>query len=190
MEFEFRISKDARLWAHISQRSNLKYVKTVMDHFDEQQREDFCNSSLGYLAKVPDIQFSANSSSSYCSEPSTLKRSTSFGLVLIVEGVVNAPNNNVSIHLPTLSIVDDPDLFFACPWGRVGYRHLLHEFRARKQPQHRTYDVFFKNVKLHMYTTLRPIDAEAQQPYFSTLVPYDDPSVSVLDDIARIVVPS
>ncbi|CAA3031462.1 Hypothetical predicted protein [Olea europaea subsp. europaea] len=58
MEFKFRISKDARLWVHISQRSNLKYVKTVMDHFDERQWEDFHNSSLGYLAKVSDIQFS------------------------------------------------------------------------------------------------------------------------------------
>ncbi|CAA3026980.1 Hypothetical predicted protein [Olea europaea subsp. europaea] len=30
-----------------------------MDHFDERQREDFCNSSLGYLAEVPNIQFSS-----------------------------------------------------------------------------------------------------------------------------------
>ncbi|CAA2989622.1 Hypothetical predicted protein [Olea europaea subsp. europaea] len=58
MEFEFLISKDAWLRAHISQRSNLKYMKTVMDHFDERQREDFRNSSLRYLAEVPDIQFS------------------------------------------------------------------------------------------------------------------------------------
>ncbi|XP_022860750.1 uncharacterized protein LOC111381224 [Olea europaea var. sylvestris] len=59
MEFEFLIPEDARLRAHISQRSNLKYVKTVMDHFDERQREDFRNSPLGYLADIPDIQFSA-----------------------------------------------------------------------------------------------------------------------------------
>ncbi|CAA3032664.1 Hypothetical predicted protein [Olea europaea subsp. europaea] len=59
MEFEFRISKSARLRGHISQRSNLKYVKTVMDHFDERHWEDFRNSSLGYLADVPNIQFSA-----------------------------------------------------------------------------------------------------------------------------------
>ncbi|CAA3024180.1 Hypothetical predicted protein [Olea europaea subsp. europaea] len=59
MDFEFLIPEDARLRTHISQRSNLKYVKTVMDHFDERQCEDFCNSPLGYLANIPDIQFSA-----------------------------------------------------------------------------------------------------------------------------------
>ncbi|CAA2976995.1 Hypothetical predicted protein, partial [Olea europaea subsp. europaea] len=58
MEFEFCIPQDARLLVHISQRSNFKYVKTVMDHFDEWQRKDFHNSSFGYLAEVPDIQFS------------------------------------------------------------------------------------------------------------------------------------
>ncbi|CAA3030867.1 Hypothetical predicted protein [Olea europaea subsp. europaea] len=30
---------------------NLKYVKTVIDHFDKRQREDFCDSSLGYLVE-------------------------------------------------------------------------------------------------------------------------------------------
>ncbi|CAA3023368.1 Hypothetical predicted protein [Olea europaea subsp. europaea] len=59
MGFEFLIPKDTRLRAHISQRSNLKYVKIVMGHFDERQCEDFRNSPLGYLADVPDIQFSA-----------------------------------------------------------------------------------------------------------------------------------
>ncbi|CAA3002373.1 Hypothetical predicted protein [Olea europaea subsp. europaea] len=59
MEFEFLIPEDAQLRAHIFQRSNLKYVKTVMDHIDERQHEDFRNSPLGYLADIPDIQFSA-----------------------------------------------------------------------------------------------------------------------------------
>ncbi|CAA2997840.1 Hypothetical predicted protein [Olea europaea subsp. europaea] len=35
------------------------------------------------------------------------------GLVLIAEGVFNAPNNNVGIQLGTLSIADDLDVFFA-----------------------------------------------------------------------------
>ncbi|XP_022841779.1 uncharacterized protein LOC111365460 isoform X1 [Olea europaea var. sylvestris] len=64
----------------------------------------------------------------------------------------------------------------------------LLRWSARKQPQHRTYDAFFKNVWLHVYATLRPTDAEAEQQYFSTLVPYDDPPVPVLDKIARNVV--
>ncbi|CAA2995452.1 Hypothetical predicted protein [Olea europaea subsp. europaea] len=59
MEFEFLILEDVRLRVHISQRSNLKYMKIVVDHFDERQHEDFSNSSLGYLAEVLDIQFSA-----------------------------------------------------------------------------------------------------------------------------------
>ncbi|CAA2954639.1 Hypothetical predicted protein [Olea europaea subsp. europaea] len=41
--------------------------------------------------------------------------------------------------------------------------------------------------RLHVYATLRPIDAKAEQPYLSTLMPYDDPPVSVLDDIVRTV---
>ncbi|CAA2939780.1 Hypothetical predicted protein [Olea europaea subsp. europaea] len=38
---------------------------------------------------------------------------------------------------------------------------------ARKQPQHRTYDAFFKN--LHVYVTLWPTDAEAEQSYLCPL---------------------
>ncbi|CAA2981936.1 Hypothetical predicted protein [Olea europaea subsp. europaea] len=41
---------------------------------------------------------------------------------------------------------------------------------------------------LHVYAILRPTNAEAQQPYFSTFVSYDDPFIPVLDDIARTVV--
>ncbi|CAA2993044.1 Hypothetical predicted protein [Olea europaea subsp. europaea] len=262
MEFEFRIPKSARLRTHISQRSNLKYVKTVMDHFDERHREDFRNSSLGYMVDVPDIQFSVQliqqlvfrtirtdklyelwfsvqghlmrfSLHEYalvtglrCGafpegaefdqllERRRLKESSTpradrykLGLVLILEGVFNAPDNNVGIHLPTLSIVDDLELFFAYPWGRVWAYETLPEvgkrfveqvgerlpqlcWSARKQPQHRTYDAFFKNVKLHVYTILWPTDAKAQQPYFLTLVPYDEPPISILDDIARTAVAS
>ncbi|CAA2980489.1 Hypothetical predicted protein [Olea europaea subsp. europaea] len=72
---------------------------------------------------------------------------------------------------------------------RVGERLArLLRWSGRKQPQHRTYDAFFKNVKLHVYATLRPTDAEAQLPYFSTLMPYDEPSILILDDIAGTVV--
>ncbi|XP_022889391.1 uncharacterized protein LOC111404893 isoform X2 [Olea europaea var. sylvestris] len=205
MEFKFRIPEDARLRAHISQRSNLKLVKTVMDHFDERQREDFRNSSLEYLAEISDIQLSAqliqqlafrtihtnklyelwfsvqehltrfglqeyalvtglrrgsfpegaeyervlqkrrlkeryfksNNKISLAQLQSTMARSSmpradryKLGLVLILEGVFNAPDNNVGIHLPTLSIVDNLAIFFTYPWGRVGYRRLLHEFRG------------------------------------------------------------
>ncbi|CAA2980417.1 transcription factor bHLH128-like [Olea europaea subsp. europaea] len=72
---------------------------------------------------------------------------------------------------------------------RVGERlPRILRWSTRKQPQHRTYDAFFKNVQLHVYATLRPTDAEAEQPYLSFLVPYDDPPMPVLDDIVRTVV--
>ncbi|CAA2956261.1 Hypothetical predicted protein [Olea europaea subsp. europaea] len=59
MEFDYCIPEEARLQAHILQRSNLKYVKIVMDLFDDRQRDEFQNSPFGYLAEVAEIQFSA-----------------------------------------------------------------------------------------------------------------------------------
>ncbi|CAA3015833.1 Hypothetical predicted protein [Olea europaea subsp. europaea] len=38
---------------------NLKYIKKVMDHFDDRLRDDFQNCCLGFLADVPEIQFFA-----------------------------------------------------------------------------------------------------------------------------------
>ncbi|XP_022872301.1 uncharacterized protein LOC111391336 [Olea europaea var. sylvestris] len=186
MDFEFLIPEVARLRVHISQRSNFKYVKTVIDHFDERQREDFRNFPLGYLADVPDIQFSvqliqqlvfrivytekyaavtglrcglfpkgddfdrlierkmlkeryfkSNDKISLAQLQSNVARPSTtrvdcykLGLVLNVEEVFNAPDNNVSIHLPTLSMIDDLNFSFSYPWGRVGYRQLLHGFRS------------------------------------------------------------
>ncbi|CAA3016349.1 Hypothetical predicted protein [Olea europaea subsp. europaea] len=37
MDFEYLVPKNVRLRAHISQRSNLRYVKTVLEHFDNRQ---------------------------------------------------------------------------------------------------------------------------------------------------------
>ncbi|CAA2969927.1 Hypothetical predicted protein [Olea europaea subsp. europaea] len=45
--------------ARISQRSNLKYIKTVMDNLNDRLRVDFHDSCLGFLADVPEIQFFA-----------------------------------------------------------------------------------------------------------------------------------
>ncbi|CAA3031996.1 Hypothetical predicted protein [Olea europaea subsp. europaea] len=162
MEFDFCIPKDARLLAHISQRSNLKYVKIVMDHFNDRQREDFCNSPFRYLAEIPEIQFSAQ---------------------LIQQLVFK------TIHTDKVWAYEAVPEIGERFGRRVGERMpRLLSWSARKQPQHRTYDAFFKNVQLHVYTTLRPTDAEAEQQYFSTLVPYDDPPVPVLDDIVRTIV--
>ncbi|CAA2982850.1 Hypothetical predicted protein [Olea europaea subsp. europaea] len=150
MELELHIPEDAQLRAHIFQRSNLKYVKIVMDHFDKRQHQDFRNSLLRYLAEVLDIQFSvqliqqlvfkivhtdkvndlwfnmeghlmkfglqeyalrirlkeryfksmdkislAQLQSTAAGPSTTLADRYKLGLVLIVEGVFNAPDNNV-----------------------------------------------------------------------------------------------
>ncbi|CAA2994727.1 Hypothetical predicted protein [Olea europaea subsp. europaea] len=44
--------------AHILQRSNLRYMKTILEHFDARQHTDFRNSCLGFLSDVPNLQFS------------------------------------------------------------------------------------------------------------------------------------
>ncbi|CAA2938469.1 Hypothetical predicted protein [Olea europaea subsp. europaea] len=236
--------EEVRLRAHISQRSNLKYVKTVMDLFDDRLRDEFRNSPFGYLAEVAEIQFSAQ-----------LIQQLVFRTIRtdkVNELWFNVQGNMMRFGLQEYTLVMGLR-YGVFPEGdefdrvlerrrlkeRVGYRRLLHVFRgfwakkflkakrrqekevtytihgfpiamqvwaceavleigermsrllrwsARKQPQHRTYDAFFKNVRLHIYATLRPTDVEAEQQYFSTLVPYDDPPVPVLDEIARNVV--
>ncbi|CAA3019901.1 Hypothetical predicted protein [Olea europaea subsp. europaea] len=108
MNFEYLVSKNARLRAHISPQSNLRHVKTVLEHFDDRQRTDFRNSCLGFLS----------------------------------------------------------------------------------EPQQRTYDAFFKNIKLHVFAMLRPTEAELGQPYISILLLFEDHTVPALDDVARDIIPS
>ncbi|CAA2998090.1 Hypothetical predicted protein [Olea europaea subsp. europaea] len=158
------------------------------------------------------------------------------GLALIIEGVFNASDSHVGIELPTLSIVDDLDMFYSYPWGRVSYIRIIRGFRRRlgrkfvdatnkkekaiwafeailkigdrfarrlghqsprllswtctKQPQHWTYDAFFKNIKLHVSVTLRPTEAEFGQPCISTLMPFEDRTIPVLDEVARDIIPA
>ncbi|CAA2980427.1 Hypothetical predicted protein [Olea europaea subsp. europaea] len=116
------------------------------------------------------------------------------GLALIIEGVFNAPDNNVGIDMETLSIVDDLDLFFSYPWGRISYgrsRRCLklviasvnilgnvpHGFSARHQQNSRS--------SLHVYATLQPTETERGQPHIATLVLLNDDPVPALDDLAR-----
>ncbi|CAA3013648.1 Hypothetical predicted protein [Olea europaea subsp. europaea] len=58
MDFEPLVPENARLRGHVSQRSNLRYIKTVLEHVDERQREEFRNACLGFLSEVPDLQLS------------------------------------------------------------------------------------------------------------------------------------
>ncbi|CAA2994739.1 Hypothetical predicted protein [Olea europaea subsp. europaea] len=202
MDFEFLIPEDAQLRAHISQRSNLKYIKIVMDHFDERQREDFCNSPLGYLTDVPDIQFSAQ-----------LIPQLVFRTVRTEK--MNELWFNVQDHLMRFDLEeyaavtrlrcglfpegDDFDRLIETKMLKERYRRLLHGFRgnfARKFQQVKrrkekeitcTVHDFSIAIQLHVCAILRPTDVETEQPYLYILVPYDDPPVPVLDDIVRTV---
>ncbi|CAA3025776.1 Hypothetical predicted protein [Olea europaea subsp. europaea] len=59
MEFQFWVLENAWLPARISQQSNLKYIKTVIEHLDDRLRADFRNSCHGFLADVLETQFFA-----------------------------------------------------------------------------------------------------------------------------------
>ncbi|CAA2960696.1 Hypothetical predicted protein [Olea europaea subsp. europaea] len=155
MEFEFLIPEDTRLRAHISQRSNLKKGERA----------------LVQCARPPDR----------------------FGLqeYVAVTGLrcgvfPEGDNFDRLIKRKRLKERFKAILEIGERFGQPVGERLPHIFRwsTRKQPQHRTYDAFFKNVQLHVYATLQPTDAEAEQPYLSSLVPYDDPPVPVLDDIS------
>ncbi|CAA2955290.1 Hypothetical predicted protein [Olea europaea subsp. europaea] len=252
-----------------------------MDNFDNRLRADFCDSCLGFLANVPEIQFFAQLIQALghltrfglqeyaivtglhvgsfpegdrytkalekrrlkekyfklvekisCAQlekailcASTLRADRyKLGLALIVEGVITAPDNNVGIDEDTLAIVDDLELFFAirpclhsvwtdinvtfvllssrqiwayeampeldeCFGERVGERSpQLLCWTSTKQPQQRIYDAFFREVQLHVHTTLRPTEAERDLPYIASLVPFPNRPVQFLDDLARRVV--
>ncbi|CAA3023431.1 Hypothetical predicted protein [Olea europaea subsp. europaea] len=119
------------------------------------------------------------------------------GLALVIEGVFNALDNNVGIDMETLSIVDDLDLFFSYPWGRISYGRLIRGFGGRwvrkflyatkKKENAVSYTVhdFPIAVQLHVYMTLHPTEVERGQPHITPLVPFDDCPVPALDDLAR-----
>ncbi|CAA2977760.1 Hypothetical predicted protein [Olea europaea subsp. europaea] len=74
---------------------------------------------------------------------------------------------------------------------RLGHQSpRLLSWTCTKQPQHRTYDVFFKNIKLHVFATLRPTEAELGQPCISTLLSFEDRTVPVLDEVTRDIIPT
>ncbi|CAA2970279.1 Hypothetical predicted protein [Olea europaea subsp. europaea] len=165
MNFESLVPKNARLRGHISQKSNLRYVKKVVKHFDERQREDFRNSCLGFgiqeyalvtglrcgllpddnvmervldKRRLKDKYFKHVDKISYALLEQTFLRLSmpladryNLDLALIIKGVFNAPDNNVGIDMETLSIVNDLDLFFSYPWGRISYGRLIRGFRGR-----------------------------------------------------------
>ncbi|CAA3016745.1 Transcription factor MYB108 [Olea europaea subsp. europaea] len=74
---------------------------------------------------------------------------------------------------------------------RLGHQSpWLLSWTCTKQPQQRTYDAFFKNIKLHVSTMLHSTEVELGQSYISTLMPFEDCTVPALDDVARDIIPS
>ncbi|CAA2985646.1 Hypothetical predicted protein [Olea europaea subsp. europaea] len=167
VEFEYLVAQDARLRAHISQRSNLKYVKTVMDHFDEQQCEDFRNSpprnKLWFNVQGHLMRFGLQ-------EYALVTR---LRCGLFQEG-------------------DDFDRLIERKRLKERFRgSFARKFQKAKRRKEKeitcTVHGFPIVMQLYVYATLRPTDTEVEQPYFSTLVSYDDPLVPVLDDMARTI---
>ncbi|CAA2986134.1 Hypothetical predicted protein [Olea europaea subsp. europaea] len=193
-------------------------MKTIMDHFNERHWEDFRNSSLGYLADVLDIQFFAqliqqlvfrtirtdNLYELWFSVRGHLMRFDLQEYALVT-------------GLRCGAFLEGAEFDRLLERRRLKERRLLHGFRGtwakkfqkakRRKEKKITYTVHGFPIamqvwayealpevgehfaeRLHVYATLRPTDVEAQQPYFLTLVPYDEPPISILDDIARTVV--
>ncbi|CAA2971048.1 Hypothetical predicted protein [Olea europaea subsp. europaea] len=74
---------------------------------------------------------------------------------------------------------------------RLGHQSpRLLSWTCTKQPHQRTYDAFFKNIKLHMPAMLCPTEIELGQPCISTLLLFKDRTVPVLDDVARDIIPA
>ncbi|KAL2461543.1 DUF1985 domain-containing protein [Abeliophyllum distichum] len=51
------------------------------------------------------------------------------GLVLFLESVLFCPDRRASIQLASLSIVEDLDLFYSCPWGKESFRRTIVTFK-------------------------------------------------------------
>ncbi|CAA2970390.1 Hypothetical predicted protein [Olea europaea subsp. europaea] len=159
IDFEFLIPEDARSQAHISQRSNLKYVKTVMDHFDEWQCEDFHNSPLGTVRtkKVNELWFNVQDH---------LMR---FGL----------QEYAAVMGLRCGLFPEEDDFDRLIDKKRLKERRLLHGFRGSfarkfqkaKRRKEKEITCMVHDFPIVMQATLRPTDAEAEQPNLSTLVP-------------------
>ncbi|CAA2959435.1 Hypothetical predicted protein [Olea europaea subsp. europaea] len=262
MEFQFLVPENEWLSARISQRSNLKYIKTVMDNFDDRLRADFseiqfsthliqalvcqgirCDKShelwfnvQGHLTRFGLQEYvivtglhagSFSEGDRYtkalkkrrlkekyfkslekisCAqlEKAFLRASTpgadryKLGLALIVEGVITAPDNNVSIDEDTLAIVDNLELFFAYPWAKVGIRPCLHSVWTDINATF----VLLSSGQIWAYEAMpelgerfaararhtRPTEVERDLPYIVSLAPFPDRPVQFLDDLARRVV--
>ncbi|CAA2947106.1 Hypothetical predicted protein [Olea europaea subsp. europaea] len=99
------------------------------------------------------------------------------------------PEEEPSLRHPQKDHLQPPSqIRFAWRLGHQSPRLL--SWTCTKQPQHGTYDAFFKNIKLHVFATLRPTEVELGQPCISTLLPFENRTVPVLDEVARDIIPA
>ncbi|CAA3029002.1 Hypothetical predicted protein [Olea europaea subsp. europaea] len=160
INFEPLVPENAHLQGHISQRSNLLYVKIVVEHFDERQREDFCNSCLGFLLEVGDLRVYPRDGIKVWSSPddNIMERvldkrrlKDKYGHSRLYPKLVISLVS-VLVNVPTTSQLDINKVAIA--------------------------------AYLHVYVTLHPTEVERGQLHITTLVLFDDRSVPALDGLA------
>ncbi|CAA3000110.1 Hypothetical predicted protein [Olea europaea subsp. europaea] len=134
-----------------------------MDHFDDRQHEDFRNSPFGYLAEVPEIQFSAQLIQQLVFR--TIRTDKEYTLVTGLRCGVFSKGDDFDRVLVRRRLKE-----------RVGYRCLLYEFR----------DFWAKKFQKAKRRQEKEITYTIHG--FPIAMQYDDPPVPVLDDIARTIV--
>ncbi|CAA2982014.1 Hypothetical predicted protein [Olea europaea subsp. europaea] len=187
MDFEYLVSKNARLRAHISQRSNLRYVKIVLEHFDDRQHTNFRNSCLGFLFEVRDLQFSTQLIQQLVFR--CIRTEKGCEIWFKVQGhlarISCGELEKAFLRLLTPGQIDLGIRGNARNWGSIC------STIGSSIPTAFELDVYqiATATDLHVSATLRPTDAELGQPYISTLLPFEDRTVPALDDIARDIIP-
>ncbi|CAA3027690.1 Hypothetical predicted protein [Olea europaea subsp. europaea] len=173
MNFGPLVPENARLLGHISQRSNLRYVKIVVEHFDERQREDFRSSCLGFLSEVLDLQFSAYLIQQlvFCCIRTDKRHELWFNLQghLARFGI---QEYFLVTGLRCCLLLDDNVMERVLDKRRLIGADISPIVNAFSQ-------------SLHVYAMLRPTEVERGQPHIATLVPFDDRPVPALDDLVR-----
>ncbi|CAA3012833.1 Hypothetical predicted protein [Olea europaea subsp. europaea] len=204
MDFEYLVPKNERLRAHISQRSNLRYVKTVFEHFDDRQRMDFCNSCLWFLSEVQDLQFSAQLIQQLVFR--CIRTEKACEIWFKVQG--HLARFGLQEYALVTNLMCGPlpgDAAMDRVLSRLSHCHADLGIRdnARNRgsicsaigssiPTASELDVYqtAAATDLHVSVTLRHIEAELGQLYISTLLLFEDRTVPALDDVARDIIPS
>ncbi|CAA2967472.1 Hypothetical predicted protein [Olea europaea subsp. europaea] len=156
MEFDFCIPEDKRLRAHISQRSNLKTIRT--DKVNElwfNVQGNLMKFGLQEYTLVTRLRYSVFPKGDDFDQVLERRRFRGFG-VKKFQKAKRRQEKEITYTIHDFLIVMQVWAYEAVPeigkrFGqRVGERMpRLLSWSAQKQPQHRTYDTFFKNVQFN-----------------------------------------